>query len=96
MKEDNLEYLFGAVRRSGNTESPSAPAGYAEEVLRRHRHRVQESQAFFRTSILSIATAFVILGAALGMNLGSNGSTGSEDQEPTDEMAYTLWDPAGN
>jgi len=96
MKEDNLEYLFGAVRSSGNTESPIAPAGYAEAVLRRYRHRVQESQAFFRTSILSIATAFVILGAILGMNVGSNSSTGSEDQEPTDEMAYTLWDPAGN
>jgi hypothetical protein len=96
MKEDNLEYLFAAVRRTGSAESPIAPAGYAENVLRRHQHRVQESQAFFRTSILSITTAFVILGAILGINIGSSGYTGSEDQEPTDEMAYALWDPAGN
>jgi hypothetical protein len=96
MKEENLEHLFAAVRRTESAESPTAPAGYAENVLRRHGHRVQESRAFFRTSILSIVTAFAILGAILGINIGSNGSTGSEDQEPTDEMAYTLWDPAGN
>ena len=96
MKEDNLEYLFGALRRTGSADSPTAPAGYAEEVLRLHRHRVQESRAFFRTSILSIATAFVILGAILGMNLESTGPTGSEEQEPADEIAYALWDPAVN
>jgi hypothetical protein len=96
MMEDDLEYLLAAVRRTGSAESPIAPAGYAETVVRRHQHRVRESQAFFRTSILSIATAFVILGAILGINIGSNGYTGSEDQEPTEEMAYALWDPAGN
>jgi hypothetical protein len=96
MKEDNLEYLFAAVRRTGSAEFTVAPVGYAESVLRRHEHCVQESQVFFRTSILSIATAFVILGAILGINMGSNGSPGSADQEPTDEMAYALWDPAGN
>jgi hypothetical protein len=96
MKEGNLEYLFAAVRRTGSAKSLTAPAGYAEKVLQRRQHRVQESRAFFRTSILSIATAFFILGAMLGINVGSNGFTGSEDQEPTEEMAYALWDPAGN
>jgi hypothetical protein len=96
MMEDNLEHLFAAVRRAGSEESPSLPAGFAENILRRHHHRVQESRAFFRTSILSIATALFILGALLGINVESNGSPGSEDQESTVEMAYALWDPAGN
>jgi hypothetical protein len=96
MKEDNLEHLFAAARRAGSEESPSLPAGFAENVLRLHHHRVQENRAFFRTSILSIATAFVILGAILGINVESNGSPGSDDQESTVELAYALWDPAGN
>jgi hypothetical protein len=96
MKEDNLEHLFAAVRRAGSEESPSVPAGFAESVLRQHNRRVQENRAFFRTSILSIATAFVILGAILGINVESNGSLGSEDQESTVEIAYALWDPVGN
>jgi hypothetical protein len=96
MKEDDLEHLFAAARRAGSEESPSIPSGFAESVLRRYNHRVMENRSFFRTSILSIATAFVILGAILGINMGSNGSLGSEDQESTVEMAYALWDPAGN
>jgi hypothetical protein len=96
MKEDNLEDLFAAVRRAGKEESPSVPAGFAESVLRRHHRRVQENRAFFRTSIFSIATAFLILGAILGINFHSSGFPGSEDQESTVEMAYTLWDPVGN
>jgi hypothetical protein len=96
MKEDNLEDLFAAVRRAGKEESPSVPAGFAESVLRQHHRRVQENRAFFRTSILSIATAFLILGAILGINFHSSGFPGSEDQESTVEMAYTLWDPVGN
>jgi hypothetical protein len=96
MKEDNLEDLFAAVRRAGKEESPSVPAGFAESVLRRHNRRVQENRAFLRTSILSIATAFLILGTILGINFHSNEASGFEDQESTVEMAYTLWDPVGN
>ena len=96
MKEANLENLFAAVRRAGNEESSCIPAGFAESVLRRHQYRVQENRAFSRTSTLSIATAFIILGAILGINFHSNGFLGSEDQESTVEMAYTLWDPVGN
>jgi hypothetical protein len=96
MKEDNLERLFAEARRAGSQEYPRMPPGFAESVLRRYNYQVMENKSFFRTSILSIATAFVILGAILGINLGSNGSVGSEDQESTVEMAYALWDPAGN
>jgi hypothetical protein len=96
MKEDNLEDLFAAVRRAGSEESLSVPAGFAESVLRQYHRRVQEKRAFFRASILSIATAFLILGAILGINFHPTGSPGSEDQESTVEMAYTLWDPVGN
>lgn len=96
MREDNLEKLFAAVRRAGSEESPSVPPEFAESVLRRHLQGVQESRAFLRTSILSIATAFIILGALLGINVEPNGPPGSEDQEATIETAYTSWDPVGN
>jgi hypothetical protein len=96
MMEDNLEHLFAAARRAGSEEYPTLPPGFAQSILRRHHHRVEESRAFFHTSVLSIATALVILGALLGTNVESNGSPGTEDQESTVEMAYALWDPAGN
>lgn len=96
MTEEKLDHLFAAARRAG-TEDPSClPPGFAEAVLRLHQRRVQENKAFFRTSILSIATALVILGAILGINVGSDGFPGTDDQESTVELAYALWDPAGN
>lgn len=70
------------------------PAGFAEEILRQHRNRVQESKAFIRTSILSVATALIILGTVLGIDMTN--SSGSDDQDSTVELAYSLWDPAGN
>ena len=71
------------------------PAGFAENILQQHRNRAQENKAFLRTSILSVATALIILGTALGIDIETN-SSGSDDQESTVEMAYSLWDPAGN
>jgi hypothetical protein len=96
MKDHQLKHLFATARRAGDEESPSPPAGFAEKVVHRYRLRVQENRSFFRASILSIATALVILGAVLGINVGSNGYSQSEDQESTVEMAYALWDPVGN
>ena len=96
MKEDRLERLFAAVRRAGDDEFASVPAGFAESVLRRHQLRLDENRLFFRASVLSIATALVVFGAILGANLESIGYPGTEDQESTVEMAYALWDPAGN
>jgi len=72
------------------------PVGFAEKVLHEHRMRVQENKAFFRTSILSEATALIILGAVLGIDIESSTSSGPDDQESTVELAYSLWDPAGN
>jgi hypothetical protein len=46
--------------------------------------------------MLSIATALIILGTVLGINLGTTSLAGSDDQESTVEMAYALWDPVGN
>jgi len=70
------------------------PAGFAEKILRQHRNRVQENKAFLRTSILSVATALIILGTVLGIDMTN--SSGSDDQDSTVELAYSLWDPAGN
>jgi hypothetical protein len=95
-EEENLERLFARVRGAGKDTTPSMPAGFAENLLQQHRNRVQENKAFFRTSVLSVATAFVILGAVLGINIETTSLSGSDDQEPTVEMAYSLWDPAGN
>ena len=95
MKEEHLEKLFAAARRVGAEGVPSMPAGFAEGVLRRHRQRVEENKAFVRTSILSVATALIILGTVLGINFETS-NTSADDQESTVEMAYALWDPVGN
>jgi hypothetical protein len=95
-EEDHVERLLASVRRAGPDTPPSLPVGFAENVLRLHRNRVQENKAFLRTSLLSVATALIILGTVLGMNVEATGSSGSDDQESTVEMAYSLWDPAGN
>ena len=57
MMEEKLDHLFAIARRAGTEEASSLPFGFAEAVLRLHQSRVQENKAFFRTSILSIATA---------------------------------------
>jgi hypothetical protein len=95
MKEENLEKLFAAARRVGAEGAPTMPAGFAEGVLRRHRQRVEENKAFVRASILSVATALIILGTVLGINFETS-NTSADDQESTVEMAYALWDPVGN
>lgn len=96
MMEDKLDHLFAAARRAGAEEFSFLPPGFAEAVLRLHHRRVQENKAFFRTSVLSIATALVILGTILGINVGSDGFSGVDEQESSVELAYALWDPAGN
>ena len=95
MKEENLEKLFAAARRVRAEGAPSMPAGFAEGILRQHRQRIEENKAFFRASILSVATALIILGTVLGINFETSNSSG-DDQESTVEMAYALWDPVGN
>jgi hypothetical protein len=94
-EEENVERLFASARRASRDLPASMPAGFAENILQQHRNRAQENRAFLRTSILSVATALIILGTALGIDIETN-SSGSDDQESTVEMAYSLWDPAGN
>jgi hypothetical protein len=93
-EEENVERLFASARQARGEASPSMPAGFAENILQQHRNRVRENRAFLRTAILSIATALVILGTVLGINLEA--TSGTDDQESTVELAYSLWDPAGN
>ena len=95
-EEENVDKLFASARHASGGASPSMPAGFAEKILHQHRMRVQENKAFFRTSILSVATALVILGTVLGIDMETTSSSGSDDQESTVELAYSLWDPAGN
>jgi hypothetical protein len=97
VREENLDKLFAIARRAGVEGTPSVPAGFAEGILQQHRQRVQENRAFFKASILSIATALIILGTVLEINFEtSNSSSGTDDQESTVEMAYALWDSVGN
>ena len=72
------------------------PVDFAATILQQHRNRVQENKAFLQTSILSVATALIILGTLLGINIETTSSSGLDDQDSTVEMAYSLWDPAGN
>src|ERR1700734_856710 len=95
-EEDKVERLFASARRARGATSPSIPGGFAEYILQQHRIRVQENKAFVRTSILSVATALIILGTVVGIDFETANSSGSDDQESTVEMAYSLWDPAGN
>jgi hypothetical protein len=94
-EEDHVERLLASARQAGPDTTPAIPVGFAENVLRLHRSRLQENKAFLRTSLLSVATALIILGTVLGMNFETT-SSGSDDQESTVEMAYSLWDPVGN
>jgi hypothetical protein len=96
MKEENLNKLFATARQAGAEGIPPIPAGFAQGILREHRQRVRESRAFFKASILSIATALIILGTVLGFNFETSNSPGPDDQESTVEMAYALWDSVGN
>jgi hypothetical protein len=97
MKEEkNVERLFASARNASMGAIPSMPTGFAENILRQHRNRVQESKAFVRTSILSIATALIILGTVLGIDMGTTSLSGSDERDSTVELAYSLWDPAGN
>jgi hypothetical protein len=95
-EEENVERLFASARRASTGAIPSMPAGFAEKILQQHRGRVQENKAFLRTSIVSVATALIILGTVLGIGIETTGASGSDDQESTVELAYSLWDPAGN
>ena len=96
-EEENVAKLFAFARQAREEEALSSmPAGFAENILQQHRNRVQENKAFLRTSILSVATALLILGTVLGINIEGTSSSGLDDQESTVEMAYSLWDPVGN
>ncbi len=95
-EEANVERLFASARQAGGETLPSMPAGFAESILQQHRNRVQENRAFLRTSIFSVAAALVILGTIVGFDFETTSSAGADDQESTVEMAYSLWDPAGN
>jgi hypothetical protein len=95
MKEEKyVERLFASARNASMEAIPLMPAGFPEKILREHRNRVQESKAFVRTSILSVTTALIILGTVLGIDMTN--SSGPDDQDSTVELAYSLWDPAGN
>lgn len=93
-EESSVERLFASARLARGEAPPSMPAGFAENILQQHFNRVRENKAFVRTSILSVATALIILGTVLGINIEA--SSGMDDQESTVELAYSLWDPAGN
>jgi hypothetical protein len=95
-EEENVDKLFAAARQASGGAPPSMPAGFAAKILQQHHLRSQENKAFLRTSILSVATALIILGTVLGIDIESSSSSGLDDQEPTVELAYSLWDPAGN
>jgi hypothetical protein len=95
-EEENIERLFASARRAGCPANPAMPSDFAENVLRRHRTRLQENKAFLRASIVSVTTALVILGTVLGINIEMGNPAVSDDQESAVELAYSVWDPIGN
>ena len=89
-----MERLFASARQARGEPLPSVPAGFAAKILQQHHNRVRENKAFLRTSVLSVATALIILGTVLGINIEA--TSGTDEQDSTMELAYSLWDPAGN
>ena len=94
--KDNLDRLFAAARRAPVGDLNQIPAGFADRVLHQQQIRRRENQTFFRTSVLSVGTALVILGALIGYNFETLGASGSDDQDLTVDLPSALWDPAGN
>jgi hypothetical protein len=94
--KDNLDSLFAAARRVPVEDPTSMPTGFAERVFHQYHVRRQENQTFLRTSVLSMGTALVILGALIGYNVEVLGASGADDQILTVDLPPALWDPAGN
>jgi hypothetical protein len=94
--KDNLDSLFAAARRAPIGDPTQIPTGFADRILHQHHLRRRENQTFFRTSVLSIGTALVILGALIGYNFETLGASGSDDQDLVVDLPSGLWDPAGN
>ncbi len=93
MTEQELDRLFAEMRRLPD-ESPVLPPGFAETVVRKHRLRARENQVFTRAALFSIAGALGVLGTIYGFT--SLESNRSNDQDLNTDVAYALWDPAGN
>ncbi|MBV9391880.1 MAG: hypothetical protein JOY96_08315 [Verrucomicrobia bacterium] len=93
MTEKELDRLFAEMRRVPE-ENPVLPAGFAETVIRKHRIRARENQVFTRAAVFSVAGALGVLGTIYGFV--SLESDRSNDQDLNTDVAYALWDPAGN
>ena len=96
MTNDGLEQLFARAKNAGEEASSSLPAGFADRVYSLHLCARQRARITARTSVLSISAALVIFAAIVGWNFNTLLIAGTEEPDPVDEMAQSLWDPAGN
>jgi hypothetical protein len=96
MTNDGLEQLFMRAKHAGAQGSSSLPSGFADRVYSLHVCAQQKARITARTSVLSISAALVIFAAVVGWNFNSLLMAATEEPDPVDEMAQSLWVSAGN
>ncbi|MBV9489643.1 MAG: hypothetical protein JO069_07965 [Verrucomicrobia bacterium] len=81
MNERSLEALFAKAREAKMAAPLEVPRGFAETVWQRYQQERAQEQALVRTSMVSLATALVILAATVGLNFDSLTA-------PPDDLSY--------
>jgi hypothetical protein len=96
MTNDGIEQLLARAKEAGGEERSLMPHDFPQRVYSLHLCALNRARITFRTSILSISAALVIFAALVGWNFQTLLLAESEDPDPVDEMAQSLWDSAGN
>ena len=96
MTNDGLEQLFIRAKCAGKEAMSSMPSDLPKRIYSLHLSAVRRERITFRTSLLSISAALVIFAAIVGWNFNTLLMAETEDVDPVDEMAQSLWDSAGN
>jgi hypothetical protein len=95
MNDNGLEDLF-ELARGAKSPLPPPAAGFANRVYDRYQFELARERTATRASFVSISVAVMIFAAIVGLNLDAFTSTGTDDQDPVDEVTQVLWDSAGN
>jgi hypothetical protein len=96
MTNDGIEQLLARAKVAGAEDHSSMPSDFPARVYSLHVGAMHRKRITFRTSLLSISAALAIFAALVGWNFQTLLMTGTEEADPVDEIAQSLWDSAGN
>ena len=96
MTNDGMEQLFARAKEAGKPGLASMQSDFPGRVYSLHVSALHKAGITFRTSLLSISAALVIFATLVGWNFQTRLLAGTEEPDPVDEMAQSLWDSAGN